>query len=50
MIKKLINRIKNILSIGPDYYHGELYTLFDDIFIKLEKQIITPDEAKKKSK
>ena len=48
MIKKLINRLKNILSLGPDYYHGELYTLFDDIFIKLEKQIITPDEAKKK--
>ena len=48
MIKKLITRLKNILSIGSNYYHGELYDLFDDLFIKLEKQIITPEEAKKK--
>ena len=48
MIKKSISRLKNILSIGSDYYHGELYALFDDLFIKLEKQIISPDEAKKK--
>ena len=48
MIKKLITRLKDILSIGSNYYHGELYDLFDDLFIKLEKRIITPEEAKKK--
>ena len=48
MIKKSIKRLQNILSIGSNYYHGELYALFDNLFSKLEKQIITPDEAKKK--
>ena len=52
-IKKLINRISSILSIGQNYYQGELYEYFDNLFLQLEsskygnklkKQIINSEE------
>tara|TARA_B100001121_G_scaffold306437_1_gene325898 strand:+ start:241 stop:945 length:705 start_codon:yes stop_codon:yes gene_type:complete len=47
-IKKIFNRLKAILSIGQNYYQGELYEYFDNLFLQLEKKEITPDEAKNK--
>lgn len=46
--KNLIERFKNALSLGSNYYHGDLYRFFDETFNKLEKNIISPDEAKTK--
>lgn len=48
MIKSLLNRIKDALSLGSNYYNGDLYLVFDKLFSDLEKKIITPDDAKKR--
>lgn len=47
-LKKLINRISSILSVGQNYYQGELYEYFDNLFLQLENKEISPAEAKKK--
>ncbi len=47
-MKNLLNRIKNVLCLGPNYYHGDLYNFFDNTFSNLEKNIVSASEAKKK--
>ena len=45
-IKKFIHRINTILSIGQNFYQGELYEYFDKLFIQLEKKEISAEDAK----
>ena len=47
-MKNLLNRIKNVLCLGPNYYHGDLYNFFDNTFSNLEKNIVSASKAKKK--
>jgi len=42
---KLYSRLKDFLSMGKDYYHGELFNKFNSIFSLLEKKLITHDES-----
>lgn len=42
---KFYSRLKDFLSIGKDYYHGELFDKSNSIFSLLEKKLITHDEA-----
>ena len=37
-IKKIFNRLKAILSIGQNYYQGELYEYFDKLFYGQKKK------------
>lgn len=47
-MKNLLNKVKNALSLGPNYYHGDLYNFFDNTFSNLEKNIVSANDAKKK--
>ena len=39
-------RVKDALGYGSKYYNGYLIKYFDNLFVNLEKNIITPESAK----
>lgn len=49
-MKDLLERIKDVFSLGPNYYHGHLYSYFREVFKKLEKGQISEEKIKQEVK
>ncbi len=49
-MNRFLKRISDALGVGKKYYNGYLINYFDELFKKIEKNHISPDNAKLKVK